>query len=191
MHISNTKIIGFVGLAGSGKTTAVQYVSDKGFPKLYFGGVIYDAMRQAGIDITPDSQAEFREQIRKEEGDDFVVKRMISQAQDLINSGQRKIIADGIYSWTEYKTMKQAFPGELIIVAIVAKKQLRHHRLSLRPERPFTATQATERDWREIERLEKGGPIAMADYYIDNDGTVDDLHEKIDRVLNEIEFLEN
>lgn len=187
-HHNNTKIIGFVGLAGSGKTTAVEYFTEKGYPKVYFGGVIYDAMREASVDITPESQAIFREQIREKEGNDFVVKRIIAQIQHLQNAGQHRIIADGIYSWTEYKAMKQAFPGELVVVAIVTNRHLRHHRLSQRPERPFTATEATERDWREIEHLEKGGPIAMADYFVHNDGDIVALQQQIEAVLRHVEF---
>ena len=187
-HDSNTKIIAFVGLAGSGKSTAVDYLTEKGYPKVYFGGVIYDAMRQEGIEITPESQTKFREEIREKEGKDFVVKRIIDQINDLVNAGQHRIIADGIYSWTEYKIMKKAFPGELTIVAVVTPKKLRHHRLANRPDRPFTDAEANQRDWTEIENLEKGGPIAIADHYIINDGDKEKLHAQIDVELRSINF---
>lgn len=188
MSSSNTKIIAFVGLAGSGKSTAVEYLTEKGYPKVYFGGVIYDAMRQAGIEITPESQMTFREEIREREGKDFVVKRIIEQINDLINAGQHRILADGLYSWTEYKIMKKAFPGELTIAAIVTPKKLRHHRLASRPDRPFTDAEANQRDWTEIENLEKGGPIAIADHYIINDGDKEKLHAQIDAELRSIDF---
>lgn len=44
------KIIALVGLAGSGKSSAVEYLTEKGFPKIYFGGVIYKAMDEAEIE---------------------------------------------------------------------------------------------------------------------------------------------
>ena len=46
----HAKIIALVGLAGSGKSSAVEYLTEKGFPKIYFGGVIYKAMDEAGIE---------------------------------------------------------------------------------------------------------------------------------------------
>ncbi|MDB5165191.1 MAG: putative Dephospho-CoA kinaselike protein [Candidatus Saccharibacteria bacterium] len=187
-HPENVKILAFVGLAGSGKSAAIEYLAAKGFPKVYFGGVIYDAMRQASIDITPESQTKFREEIREREGKDFVVKRIIEQINDLINAGQHRILADGIYSWTEYKIMKKAFPGELTLIAVVTPKKLRHHRLAHRPERPFTDTEANMRDWTEIENLEKGGPIAIADHYIINDGDMEKLHAQVDAELQNIDF---
>ena len=188
MKEDNTKILAFVGMAGAGKSSAIEHITAKGFPKVYFGGVIYDAMHEAGIEITPESQQVFREQIRKQEGNDFVVKRIIAQIHKLINSGQRQILADGLYSWTEYKAMKHEFPGELVIIAIVAPKRLRYHRLAQRPVRPFTGAEAIERDYTEIENLEKGGPIAIADHYIINNGDISDLYKKVDTILDEVNF---
>lgn len=185
-HHENVKIVAFVGLTGSGKSAAVDYVTEKGYPKVYFGGILYQAMREAGL--TPGDWAvenPFREDIRKREGNDFVVKRAVKQINDLIAAGQHRIVADGIYSWTEYKIMKHEFPGELDIIAITTPRHLRYHRLTTRADRPLTEAEAQTRDWAEIENIEKGGPIAMADHFIMNDGDLDDLHEKIDNLLQE------
>ena len=186
----NVKIVAFVGLPGVGKSAAVDYITEKGYPKVYFGGIIYAAMNEAGIEITPESQQKFREEIRETEGKDFVVKRVVKQTQELIEAGQHHIVLDGLYSWTEYKILKHEFPGELSVIAIVAPKRLRHRRLANRPERPFTQAEADQRDWSEIENLEKGGPIAIADHYIMNDSDLEKLYKQVDEVLTEIEFFE-
>lgn len=184
----NVKIVAFVGLTGSGKSSAVEYLTNKGYPKVYFGGVVLDAMTKEGIEHTQENEKPFREALREREGKDFVVKRIIGQIHDLISAGQHRIVADGIYTWTEYKAMKREFPGELTVVAVVAPKHLRHHRLTQRPIRPLTDTEANERDWAEIENLEKGGPIAIADHYIINNGNLDHFHEQIDTELEHIKF---
>ena len=188
-HDQGIKILAFVGLTGSGKSEAVNYVTEKGVPKVYFGGVILDAMTKAGLEHTQENEKPFREEIRRKEGNDFVVNHIISQIHDLIDAGQRRIIADGIYSWTEYKVLKREFPGELVVAAVVAPKNIRHHRLTTRPVRPLTIEEANLRDWAEIENIEKGGPIAIADYYIDNGSNIDLFHEKIDHLLDDIHFL--
>lgn len=185
----NVKILAFVGLPGVGKSVAVDYITEKGYPKVYFGGIIYGAMNEAGIEITPESQQKFRKEIREKEGKDFVVKRVIKQVHDLIAAGQHHIILDGLYSWTEYKILKREFPGEMSVIAIVANKKLRHHRLTNRPERPFTIEQANIRDWSEIEDLEKGGPIAIADHYIVNNSSIEHLHGQLDEILADENFL--
>jgi len=184
----NVKIIAFVGLSGSGKSSAVDYLTEKGFPKVYFGGIVLDAMTEAGLDHTQENEKPFREELREREGKDFVVNRIIDQIHGLIAAGQHRIVADGLYTWTEYRALKKEFPGELSVVAIVAPKHLRHHRLAKRPIRPLTETEATKRDWAEIENLEKGGPIAIADHYIINDQDLDHLHAQIGAILEDINF---
>ncbi len=185
---ANIKIIAFVGLTGSGKSEAASYVINKGYPRVYFGGVILSAMKEAGIDWSEANERAFREDIRAREGKDFVVKHIIREIHNLINAGQRHIVADGLYTWTEYKALKREFSSALTVVAIVAPKRLRHHRLTTRSVRPLTVEEASSRDWAEIENLEKGGPIAIADYYVHNDGTIDNLHQQLDQICAIIHF---
>ena len=187
---SEVKILAFVGMSGSGKSVAVDYMTDKGVPKVYFGGMIYKEMEKRGIERTPDGESEkkFREEIRETEGKDWVVRQVIAETKKLIEAGQRRIVLDGVYSWTEYNTLKYEFPGMMTFIAIVVDKKLRYKRVAVRPERPFDRAEIMERDRSEIENLEKGGPIAGADYYILNNGTVADLHENLKKILEEIEF---
>ena len=182
------KIIALVGLAGSGKSSAVEYLTEKGFPKIYFGGVIYKAMDEAGIEKTWDNQQQFREEIRRREGKDFVIKRVIKNIHDLINAGQNKIVLDGLYTWSEYKFLKHEFPGQVVVIAIVTPKYLRYQRMAKRIERPMQPHEVDQRDWSEIENLEKGGPIAIADYFIINDGSLEQLHQKIDAATHDDHF---
>lgn len=187
--MNDVKILVFVGMSGSGKTTAIDYLTEKGIPKIYFGGIIYQAMREAGIEITPESQQRFREEIRQKEGKDFVIKRVLKEIQDLVNAGQKRIVLDGLYSWTEYKILKKAYPTETTVIAIILPRALRHHRVAERPDRPFNAQEINERDWSELENLEKGAPIAIADYYLENSGSISDLHKQLEQLLKDIDFL--
>ena len=186
------KIVAVVGMSGSGKSTAIEYLTARGIPKVYFGGVIYKAMEEAGIPRTEDGESEkkFREEIRQKEGKDFVVLRAIQEAKNLIAAGQKRIVLDGVYSWTEYKILRKEWPTEMTVVAITVPKALRRKRLAERPDRPFDAQAAAERDRSEIENLEKGGPIAIADYYVDNSGTIPEFHENFAKVMREIGFIE-
>lgn len=186
----NVKIVAFVGMSGSGKSVAVDYMTGKGYPKVYFGGMIYKEMERRGIERTADGESEkkFREEIRRTEGKDWVVKQVIEEAKNLVAAGQKRIVLDGVYSWTEYLALRNAFPGQMVFVAVVLPKKLRYKRVAERPERPFNRNEIIERDRSEIENLEKGGPIAAADYYILNDQGIKEMHEKIDEILVEIEF---
>ncbi len=184
----DVKIVAIVGMSGSGKSVVVDYLTSRGVPKVYFGGMIYKEMEKRGIEYSPDNEREFREMIRRTEGKDWVVRQAIAETKDLISAGQKRIVLDGVYSWTEYKQLKHEFPGDLTFIAVVTSKPLRYERVSKRPERPFDGTKIRERDISEIENLEKGGPIAAADYYILNDGTVEDLQTQLKNILQKINF---
>ena len=62
---------------------------------------------------------------------------------------------DGLYTWSEYKLLKHEFPGQVVVIAIVTPKYLRYQRMAKRIERPMQPHEVDQRDWSEIENLEK------------------------------------
>ena len=186
----DVKILAIVGMSGSGKSVVVDHLTNLGLPKIYFGGMIYKEMEKRGIERTADGESEkhFREMIRETEGKDWVVRQVIESTKNLIAAGQKRIVLDGLYTWTEYKILKKEFPGQMTVLAVVVDKSIRHKRVAKRPERPFNAEEIQERDRSEVENLEKGGPIAMADYYLLNNGSVEELEKDVDEVLKKIDF---
>lgn len=190
MKDHEVKLLALVGMSGSGKSIAVDYLTARGIPKVHFGNMIYKEMEKRGIERTPDGKSEkaFREAIRAAEGKDWVARQAVAETKDLIAAGQKRIVLDGLYSWTEYKIFKHEFPGALTLVAIVCPKELRYARVASRPDRAFDTDAIRERDYAEIENLEKGGPIAMADYFILNNGTVEDLYAQLDPILKKLNF---
>lgn len=185
---SSVKILAFVGLAGSGKSTAADYLKKKGFPSVYFGGVVLDEIKKNGLEINPINEKIMRKKIREDYGKDVIVNRIVEQINHLISAGQKRIIADGLYTWTEYKILKKYFPQELIVVALVPSKKLRHKRIATRDERGMNLAEVNDRDWNEIENLEKGGPIAIADYFLTNQHSIVRTRFKIEKLLREIDF---
>ena len=50
------KIIAIVGMCGSGKSVASEYLENKGYEKVYFGGVTMDKLKESGLEITPSNE---------------------------------------------------------------------------------------------------------------------------------------
>ncbi len=180
-------IIAPVGMPGAGKSSIVQYLTNKGIPKVYGGGLIIEGVKALGLPVTEENERRYREQMRLEHGNEYFMQQVIEQVRHLIAAGQHTVVIDGLYTWTEYRLLAHEFPGsELTVVAVVAPRQLRYRRLASRAVRPLTADEARARDWTEIENLEKGGPIAIADHYIINDRDLAHLHQQLDTILGGI-----
>ncbi len=180
------KLIAIVGMSGSGKSIATDYLENKNWEKIYFGGVTYKLMKEAGIERTADgkSEKEFRENLRKEHGKDCYAKFLEPDIKEALKN--KNVVLDGLYSWDEYKYLIEKFP-ELQLICIVTDKKIRYQRVSERKDRSFDKEAIIYRDNAEIENLAKGGPIAFADYYILNNGNIDNYIERLQEIILEIE----
>lgn len=184
------RIIAIVGMPGSGKGTTVSHLEKTyRLPNIYFGGMVYDEIRKRGLDIVLDERA-VREDMRAQEGSAVLAKRAATKARELIARGAPAVILDGLYSWTEDRYLRQTFGDEIITVAIVNPKHVRYERVVARKDahRPYTLEQIKLRDIEEIENIEKGGPIAFADYYLANAKNMDELIAQIDSLMDELGF---
>jgi dephospho-CoA kinase len=179
------RAIALVGMAGSGKTICAKHLESRGFYQFRFGSIVTDEVTRRGLPINPDNERTVREEFRAHEGMDAIAKRALPHLQTALQS-HTSIIIDGLYSFSEYKTLRPILGDDMVIIAIFSPRQLRYGRLANRPDRPLTAHEAEMRDYAEIENIEKGGPIAIADYTLMNDGTADDLLARLDDLLNHL-----
>jgi dephospho-CoA kinase len=186
--MNNVSVVALVGMPGAGKSVCTEYIVGKGFPSVYFGGIALEEVRHRGMELNEANEKIVREDIRAQEGKDAFAKRILKQMDELFAAGSEKIVVDGIYSWTEYKIFKERFGESLAVIAVTAPRHIRHQRLTNRPIRPLTEQEITQREYAEIENLEKGGPIANADFTLVNDDESDNLLKKLDKLLHQINF---
>lgn len=176
------RTLALVGMPGSGKTLCATHLAKKGYFQFRFGSIVTNEVERRGWLINPENERIVREELRRNEGMDVMAKRALPKLYEALETHQT-IIIDGLYSFSEYKTLRKEFPESMIVVAITAPRSLRYQRLSQRPIRPLTPEQAEQRDWQEIETLEKGGPIAIADYTLVNDNTTEALLNRLDTLM--------
>ncbi|HXR50427.1 MAG TPA: AAA family ATPase [Verrucomicrobiae bacterium] len=184
--MQDKKVIVFVGMPGAGKSVCVEYLKKKGLPYVYFGGITLDEIKRRGMEVNEASEKFVREDIRAKEGKGAYAVRIIRQIEELFDQGHNKVVVDGLYSWTEYKIFKESFGDNVIIIAIASPRKFRHQRLATRVVRPLTEEEANARDYAEIENLEKGGPIANADYFLANETSVEELETDLGKLLPKI-----
>ena len=181
----SSRAIALVGMPGAGKTLCAKHLEERGFFQFRFGGIITNEVTSRGWEINPENERIVREQFRKNEGMDAIAKRALPILKEGMKT-HNSIVMDGLYSFSEYKTLQPELGKDMVLIAIAYPRSLRYQRLAERPHRPLTAEQALERDFLEIETLEKGGPIAIADYTLVNDGEPDELLVKLDVLLDEL-----
>jgi len=179
------QIIAIVGMPGAGKSEAAEFFKEKGMPVLRFGSVIEDGIKEEGLQRTAETEKYIREKIRKKLGMAAVAIKMLPKIEEAVNSESKTIILDGLYSWEEYVFLQEKLK-ELLILCIFARPSVRYARLAERPVRSFTPEEARKRDINELEKTNKGGPIALADYLIINEDTKENFHNELDSYLTSI-----
>jgi dephospho-CoA kinase len=179
--MSDKKIIAVVGMCGSGKSEAVKYFVDKGFKKVYFGDVVITELKSRGLEINEKNERKIREELRTEYGMGVMAIKSIEKINEYYKTDN--VVIESMYSWEEFKIIKKSFGDAFEVLAIYATKNLRYERLGKRKIRPLTIEEATSRDLSELENLDKGGPIAYADYTIINDLSKEDLIKYLEKLF--------
>jgi dephospho-CoA kinase len=179
------KIIAVVGMPGSGKSEAVDVLVKKGFQKVYFGDVLFDYMKKHSIKMNQKNERLNREKLRRMHGMAVMAKLSMKKVREALKKGD--VVIESMYSMEEYLLVKNKYRDNLYVLAIFASPKMRYARLMKRPKRPLRNIKECElRDTTELQSLNKGGPIALADYTIINEGTMEDLKASVEDALKKI-----
>jgi len=170
------KLIVLVGMCGSGKSTVSEFLSSKKinnpYKVIHFGEITMNELSKLNMSINEKNERYMREELRRIYGMEAYAKLSIPLIVESLKKSNT--VVDGLYSWSEYKILKEKFDN-IIIVNVYTNKKLRYYRLKNRKVRPLTNIESEQRDISEIENIEKGGPIAFADYVLVNNGTKEEL----------------
>lgn len=187
--MSENIVVGIVGMPGSGKSVLAEMFNNAGWAKSYFGSVTLKELDRRQLPYNEMNEKNVREELRAELGEDAYAKCLLPEIVEYAK--KRPVIIDGLYSWSEYLYLKVNLQSRFKILAVVTNSQNRYNRLVYREQRPLTQEQAISRDHAEIERLSKGGPIAIADYYILNNGTIEEFNNNFRTLLTKEKLVAN
>jgi dephospho-CoA kinase len=180
------KVVAIVGMVGSGKSEVSRLFKDKGFAVVRFGEITDDALKKQGLPLNEENERPVRERIRREHGMAAYAKLSVPRIDAALKTSN--VVVDGLYSWEEYTFLKQYYGDRFILVAVWTSPRVRYARLSNRQVRALTPQQAAGRDRAEIENLNKGGPICMADFTILNNGSIKDLEKQVEGIIEWIKM---
>ena len=178
------KIVSIVGMAGAGKSEVARMFAENGFVRIRFGDITDDEVHRRSLELNEANERTVRESLRAEHGMDAYARLNRPQIDEAVRDSN--VVVDGLYSWEEYLFLKDCYGDSLCLVAVWASPATRHARLTGRGVRGLTGTEAGARDWAEIENSNKGGPIAIADYIIVNESSLEELSRQTAGVIARI-----
>jgi dephospho-CoA kinase len=178
------KVVSIVGMVGSGKSEVAKLFKDRGFAVVRFGDITDEAVKKQGLSLNEESERPVREGIRKEHGMAAYARLSMPRIDAALKTSD--VVVDGLYSWEEYTFLTDYYGDRFVVVAVCSSPRDRYARLGSRKVRALTPQEAADRDRAEIENLNKGGPICMADFTILNNGSIRDLKKQVARIIERI-----
>ncbi|MFI5460298.1 MAG: AAA family ATPase [Isosphaerales bacterium] len=178
-------VIAVVGLPGAGKTEASARFVKHQFVRVGFNDLFYEEFDRWGLERDENNEQLVRDGMRKKYGVTVLAERALPIIEQSVQGGKHVLI-ESLYAWLEYKLLKERLRERFQVLAIYAPPALRYARLTVRPERPYNVELARSRDCAQIESLQQAGPIAMADWTIQNTGTKEELLAAVDAFIQDV-----
>ena len=175
------KVVAIVGMAGSGKSEVASVFEEKGFARVRFGDITDAEVKKRGLPLNEANERSVREALRQEHGMAAYARLNLPRIEAAME--RSNVIVDGLYSWEEYLVLKEKYGSQFYVVAIWSSPADRYKRLGGRRIRPLTLPQAQSRDYAEIQNMNKGGPICMADFTILNDADMGALRKHVEQII--------
>lgn len=180
-------IIGVTGTDGGGKGAVVDYlVAQKGFIHCSARELWVEEMGKRGLEISRENMRLTANSLRAQYGNDYLIQEYLRRAHE---AGWKDVAIDSLRAIAEVEALKTAGG---VLLAIDADPKLRYARTQSRSaEKPvsfeeFMAHEALEMNDPDPHGMQKAKVMQMADYTLQNNGTLDELHAQINAVLAKI-----
>jgi dephospho-CoA kinase len=178
------KVVSVVGMAGSGKSEVARVFEANGFTRVRFGDITDREVEKRGLTLNEENERYVRELLRREHGMAAYARLSLPVIDSALKHAD--VVIDGLYSWEEYLLLKEYYGDNFHMLAVWSSPRTRHNRLSQRPDRSLRPEEAASRDRAEIENTNKGGPIAMANFTVINEASLEDLRDEVNKVISEL-----
>lgn len=182
-------LFGIVGSLGAGKGTVVEYLKQQGFEHYSVSGELKKMLDSEGTKADRKNLSALADELAQEY-DGGILEVIYKQiAEDV----EKNVILESIHRETEAEYLRSV---GAIIIAVDADKKIRYERAVQRQEGEKDNV-TYEQFLTDIEREEEGKGsgtpnirevIKNADFLIQNDGTLKELHQQVDAVLKSLEI---
>lgn len=168
------KILGTVGLPGSGKGELAAVARTEEIPVVTMGDVIRQACRDRGLDPATD-HGTVAKALREENGPAAIAEQSLPLVRDAVrDTDTETVVVDGLRSMVEVEAFIDAFGDAFDIVSVEAPFDLRAERLDKRGRDASDSDleQLRARDQRELS-FGMGEVMEAADYRLENTSSLE------------------
>ena len=178
------KIFGAIGRIGSGKDAVVDYLRNKyDLPSVSVGDVVRDMAKEKGLSFTRENLEQIASEAIRKHGKEFFMKRVMERIRE---KGWDRAGVTGIRTPDNVRYLKHEIGENFILFHVyIEDPHIRYRRLTRRGREgdPQTYEDFLEQDRKEEEKFHIKQAASMADYSMDNSGTMEDLHRQINNIL--------
>jgi dephospho-CoA kinase len=180
------KVIGVIGLNGSGKDEVVNYLKRRyGTPLISVGDIVREIASKDGVEPTRDNLDAITKICFGKYGEGYFLKQVIEKIR--LNADSLKAIGiSGIRSPQDVKLVRDAFGKEFILVHVyISDDKVRFARIRRRGSQRDNSTfeEFLRQDHVSEQLFHIREAINMADYSISNDGSLEDLQREIENLI--------
>lgn len=179
-------IIGIVGPFGSGKTTVAKYLVKKDFINIRLSSFLEEEAKKRYGKIDRKGLQDIGNEFRKKYGPFILAQWAIEKT-----CGKDKIVIDGIRNLAEIKFLKNQ--ADFSLFGVTADPKIRFRRLKenktkgLPVFRDFLRLDARDKGRGQLKSgLQVTKCLEKADYFIENNGNIGELYQKIDNFLKNL-----
>lgn len=131
-------LIGLCGLAGAGKTTAIEILQQHGHGmRVYVGAMVTAEVKRRDLPLTPESEKLVREELRSIDGKGALAQRALPWIHATL-AAHRIALVDAIYCEAERDIYRAEFGQRFAMVAVETSVDNRAARLTVRNLRPLS-----------------------------------------------------
>jgi dephospho-CoA kinase len=173
------RVIGTVGLAGSGKGEAAAVAREEGIPVVTMGDVIREVCRARGVDPAT-HHGEIAQRLREENGPDAVAARSLPVVEEHL-ADHDTVLIDGIRSGVEVDRLERAFGDEFTLVSVEVPFEERKARVAERgrdADADAGGESLATRDEREL-GFGMGEAMDRADVVVENVDSLDAFRRRM------------
>lgn len=174
---------------GAGKGTVVGYlVKKRGFKHYSVRDLLITEINKRGLKVDRNNMVAVANELRKRYGPSYIAETLFKKAEA---SGKNSVI-ESLRNPSEVEALRNK--GNFYLLAVDANPKLRYERVKKRGSETdnISYEEFLENDKREMDSKDKNRQniaecIKMADYRLRNNGAIEKLHKKIEKILDGLE----